>query len=138
VTIAFEITLPGSQENALREVTEALKREGFGVLTRIDVDKTLKEKLGVEFRPYAILGACNPSLAYRALTGNPLAGLMLPCNVTVEATPNGHAIVRIADPDTMLQSTGLDQDASLRELAHEARQRLQRAAEALRQLAVAA
>jgi uncharacterized protein (DUF302 family) len=138
VTMAFEITLSGAYDEAIEQVTEALKTEGFGVLTRIDVHTTLKDKLGVEFRPYAILGACNPGLAHRALSSNTLAGLLLPCNVTVEATPNGHVVVRIADPDAMLQTGGLTTDQRLRDVAHEARARLSRVAEALRHQQAAA
>jgi uncharacterized protein (DUF302 family) len=138
VTMAFEITLSGAYDEAIEQVTAALKAEGFGVLTRIDVHTTLKDKLGVEFRPYAILGACNPGLAHRALSSNPLAGLLLPCNVTVEATPNGHVVVRIADPDAMLHTGGLTTDQRLRDVAHEARARLSRVAEALRHRQAAA
>lgn len=87
--IAFEILLDAPYEKAVELVSAALKAEGFGVLTRIDVRATLKEKLDAEFRPYAILGACNPSLAHRALLHDAEVGLMLPCNVTVEAAPAG-------------------------------------------------
>jgi uncharacterized protein (DUF302 family) len=138
MTMAFETSLNAPYDETIERVTSALKAEGFGVLTRIDVHATLKEKLGIEFRPYAILGACNPALAHRALLSNPLAGLLLPCNVTVEATPNGHVVVRIADPDAMLQTGGLTTDQGLRDVAHEARARLARVAESLRHREAAA
>lgn len=130
--IAFEIALQASYDDAIERVTTALKAEGFGILTRIDVRATMQEKLGVEFRPYAILGACNPPLAHRALSHNPLTGLLLPCNVTVEATADGHSLVRIGDPAVFLNVGGFSNDAALQAVATEARARLQRAADALR------
>src|SRR5512139_2605580 len=99
--IGFEVRIDQSYEAVLEKVVAALKVEGFGVLTRIDVKATFKEKLGVDFRPYAILGACNPPLSHRALTADPEVGLMLPCNVTVESTGSGGSVVRIANPDAM-------------------------------------
>ncbi len=86
----------------MEKVIAALKEEGFGVLTRIDVRATLKEKLGEDFRPYVILGACNPPLAHRALSQDAVAGLLLPCNVTVEEDPAGGSIARIANPEMMM------------------------------------
>lgn len=86
---------------ALDRVTAALKTEGFGILTQIDVKETLKKKIGVDFRPYLILGACNPSLAYRALTIDPQVGLLLPCNVVIQEAPAGGVVVSIADPRAM-------------------------------------
>ncbi len=129
--LAFEVKLTEPYAEAIETVTAALKSEGFGVLTRIDVHATLKEKLGADFRPYSILGACNPTLAHRALSHYAEAGLLLPCNVTVEADGSG-AMVRIADPDVMLSVGGMDQDPALRSVATEARVRLSRVAEALR------
>jgi len=129
--LAFEVKLGMPYDQALDAVTAALKAEGFGILTRIDVHATLQEKLGVEFRPYSILGACNPPLAHRALSRSAAAGLLLPCNVPVEADGAG-AMVRIADPDVMLSVGGMDQDPALRAVATEARVRLSRVAEALR------
>jgi len=128
--LSFEAELAQPYDRAIETVTAALKAEGFGVLTRIDVHTTLKEKIGTEFRQYAILGACNPTLAHRALSHRAEAGLMLPCNVTVEAAGKG-AIVRIADPDVMLSVGGMDQDPTLRSVATEARARLSRVADAL-------
>jgi uncharacterized protein (DUF302 family) len=132
--LGFEVEVPESYDQAIDRVTAALKVEGFGILTRIDVHTTLKEKIGVEFRPYTILGACNPPLAHRALTHRAEVGLLLPCNVTVEAGPAGRgSIVRIGNPDVMLATGGLDAEPPLRAVAAEARERLARVAGALRQ-----
>jgi len=130
--LGFEVSLEMPYDMALEKVTAALKVEGFGVLTRIDVQTTLKEKLGADFRPYAILGACNPPLAHRALSSDSRAGLMLPCNVTVEAGDRGGTIIRIANPETMMQVGGLEGNEILRGVAAEARSRLERVAGALR------
>lgn len=125
--IAFEVALDNAPyDKAIELVTAALKTEGFGILTRIDVRATLKEKIDADFRPYAILGACNPPLALRALSHDAQVGLMLPCNVTVEATPAGGAIVRIADPDVFLQVGEFRHDKELQALAREVRERLLR------------
>lgn len=115
-------------ETALKRVTEALKTEGFGVLTEIDVKETLKKKLDVDFRPYKILGACNPSLAHRALTAAPDVGLLLPCNVTVSQLDDGRVQVSIIDP--LMMMSVLPGDA-LQPIAHEARERLNRVVAAL-------
>jgi uncharacterized protein (DUF302 family) len=130
VALAFEVKLAEPYDRAIETVTSALKTEGFGVLTRIDVHTTLKEKIGAEFRPYAILGACNPALAHRALSHRAEAGLLLPCNVTVEMDGSG-SLVRIGDPDVMLSVGGMDQDPTLQGIAAEARARLARVADAL-------
>ena len=131
--IAFEVRLPGdSYDGAIEKVTTALKAEGFGILTRIDVHTTLKEKLGADFRPYAILGACNPPLAHKALSHKGEVGLMLPCNVTVEAAPGGGCIARIGDPKAMMTVGEFDRDPVFQEVAGEARRRLERVAAALR------
>ena len=129
--MAYELTMDASYEEALPRVIEALKAEGFGVLTRIDVHDAFKEKLGVDFRNYCILGACNPPLAHRALSNRPDAGLMLPCNVVVEETDGG-TLVRIVDPAAMMQAGGLAGDPVLQEVGAEAELRLKRVAEALK------
>jgi uncharacterized protein (DUF302 family) len=130
--IGFEVHSNLSFEEALEKVTQALKSQGFGVLTRIDVHQTLKEKLGEEFRPYVILGACNPPLAHRALMADPIIGLMLPCNVTVEADPAGGVMTRIANPVVMLK-IGPKANPELTAVAREAKARLEKVAEILLQ-----
>jgi uncharacterized protein (DUF302 family) len=130
-TIGFEVALRLPPEQALDRVTEALKVEGFGVLTRIDVRETLRQKLGVEFRPYFILGACNPALARRALERRADAGLLLPCNVTVEADDRGATVVRIGNPDAFMGLGDLGSDPEIRAVGREARTRLERVAAAL-------
>ena len=129
--LGFEVRLSVSKAEAIEKVTEALKAEGFGVLTRIEIDQAFKEEIGVHFRPYTILGACNPSLAHAALTSVPEIGLMLPCNVTVEADING-SFVRIMKPAIMMQNEELADNDELRSVASDAQARLQRVAESLR------
>jgi uncharacterized protein (DUF302 family) len=129
--LGFEVELPLGLEAAIARVTDALKAESFGVLTRIDVDRTLREKLGVEFRPYAILGVCNPPLAHRALSHEPRAGLLLPCNVTVEESAPGRSIVRIGDPRVLFTAGGMGGDPVLGAVADEAREKLLRVVAAL-------
>lgn len=129
--IGFEVHLDLPYDEALEKVTAALKSEGFGVLTRIDVQATLKEKLGEDFRPYSILGACNPTLAHQALLTDPVVGLMLPCNVTVETDPLGGSLARIANPEIMLAVGALEHNETLQEVATTARVKLERVAEAL-------
>jgi uncharacterized protein (DUF302 family) len=120
----FERRLEGvSFEQVLERVTAALKKEGFGVLTEIDVKATLKKKLDVDFRRYVILGACNPSLAHRALASEPQIGLLLPCNVVVQEAPEGGVVVSIADPRAMF--TMVD-NAAVAPVAAEAEERLRR------------
>jgi len=127
----IEVRLSVSRDDAIDKVTDALKAEGFGVLTKIEMDKAFREKIGKKFRPYTILGTCNPQLAHAALTAAPEIGLMLPCNVTVEADIRG-SLVRIVNPEIMLQTEELTANNTLREVVHDARQRLLRVAEALR------
>lgn len=113
---------------ALDATTAALKAEGFGVLTKIDVQATLKEKLGESFDPYLILGACNPSLAHRALTADGDMGLLLPCNVTLHEI-EGETTVSIVDPNAMLAVAG--GNAAIAEVAREAGVHLQRVVDSL-------
>jgi uncharacterized protein (DUF302 family) len=119
--ITAKVALPYAE--AIIRTKAALKAEGFGVLTEIDVRATLKEKIGVEFRPYIILGACNPKLAHQALTTAPAVGLMLPCNVVVEEVEGG-SIVSAIDPEAGMAATG---EAGLESIAKEAKERLSRA-----------
>lgn len=131
--IGFDVQMKVPYDEAISAVTNALKAEGFGVLTRIDVQATLKEKLGVDFRPYAILGACNPPLSHRALSADPEVGLMLPCNVTVESLGgDDNTVVRIADPEVMMTVGTLRDNPALVDVAREARARLERVAQALK------
>lgn len=116
-------------ETALGQTIEALKAEGFGVLTEIDVKETLKKKLGVDYLPYKILGACNPPLAYRALTAAPEVGLLLPCNVTVRQLEDGSIEVALIDPLMMM---GVINNPALKPIADEARARLERVALSLK------
>jgi uncharacterized protein (DUF302 family) len=126
--IGIRITLKTSFEQAVQKTTDALKSEGFGVLTEIDVKESMKKKLDVEFAPYKILGACNPSLALRALTVAPEVGLLLPCNVTVRQLEDGTSEVSLVDPLVLL---GVIANPGLKEVAEEARVRLWRVASAL-------
>ena len=130
--MAYEVTVHAPFDEVQAQVIDALKAEGFGVLTRIDVHDTLKEKLDVDFRQYAILGACNPPLAHKALSSRPDAGLMLPCNVIVEAVDGG-TLVRIVDPHAMMNAGGFADDPVLQDVGSEAAARLQRVAQALAQ-----
>jgi uncharacterized protein (DUF302 family) len=129
--MGFEVHLDLPYEAAVELVVAALKTEGFGVLTRIDVRATMKEKLGEDFRPYVILGACNPPLAHKALSTEPLMGLMLPCNVTVEEDPAGGSLARLVNPEIMLLAGSLRENEALRQVAVEAKVRLERVACAL-------
>jgi uncharacterized protein (DUF302 family) len=125
--LGFKSTLNLSYETALEKVTEALKAEGFGILTSIDVKETMKKKLNAEVGNYAILGACNPPLAYRALTAIPEVGLLLPCNVIVYETGEG-TVVNIIDPLSMMDFI---KDPALQPVAEEAHKKLKRVSESL-------
>ena len=114
-------------DEAIERTKAALKTQGFGVLTEIDVKKTMKEKLDADFQPYVILGACNPPLAHRALTAEPEIGLLLPCNVVVHQDGDGSRVM-VMDPEAAL---GIVKNAALEEVAREARSRLQKALEEL-------
>lgn len=122
-------TIPMEYERAVERTKEALAAEGFGILSEIDVAATMKKKLDVEFRPYVILGACNPPLALRALTAERDIGLLLPCNVVVYAddTP-GRSVVTVMDPVEALGLTGRD---DIRPLAEDVRARLVRVLDAV-------
>lgn len=115
---------------AVERTKNALKAEGFGVLSEIDLQEKLREKLGVEVDPYLILGACNPPLAYKALRAEPEIGLLLPCNVIVYATSGGRTVVAAVDPEAMLSVVG--ENVAVAELGQDARGRLQRVIESLK------
>jgi uncharacterized protein (DUF302 family) len=123
----FGTTVPLPFDEAIARVSEALKAEGFGVLTSIDVKATMKNKLNVDFEQYTILGACNPELSHRALTLGPDVGLLLPCNVVIREVPGAgeqpQTRIAIADPVAML---GIVQQPQMQDLANEAKARLQR------------
>ena len=121
----FGTTIAAPYDEAVARTRTALKEQGFGVLTEIDVKRTLKEKLGIDFRPYVILGACNPPLAHRALEANLGVGLLLPCNVVVYDNGDGTSRVEAMDPEAALQLAG--DDPAVAEVAREAKLRLRAA-----------
>ena len=118
----FGKTVEMNYEQALERVTQELAKEGFGVLTEIDVAATLKRKLGKDIPPYKILGACNPQFAHRAIEAEPQIGALLPCNVVVRNDAAGKTLVEIMDPRAVLQLVGRPEIA---EIAGEVRNRLE-------------
>jgi uncharacterized protein (DUF302 family) len=129
VSYGFGTTLNVPYEEAVEKVTAALKTQGFGVLTQIDVQATLKQKLNVDHRRYVILGACNPPLAHRALQAEPGVGLLLPCNVIVyEGDQDGESVVSIIDPLVMMQ---VSDNPELAAVATQAEEKLKKVVAAL-------
>jgi len=116
-------TVDAAFDEALANALAALKKEGFGVLTDIDVSATMKQKLSVDFRKYRILGACNPPLAHKALTAEDKIGVMLPCNVIVQETPTGKTEIAAIDPRAAMERIG---NPALAEIAQDVAARLQR------------
>lgn len=123
MTYYIATSLDGSFEATIARVEAALKEEGFGILTRIDVRETMKEKLDKDFRPYVILGACNPTLAYEALQLEDKVGTMLPCNVVVQQPSQGKIEVAAIDPVASMQAIDNPQ---LKEAAKAVREKLSR------------
>lgn len=119
----FSVQIDSRFDQAIERVTEALKGEGFGVLTDIDVQATLKAKLGIEQKPYRILGACNPPLAHQAIEADPDIGLLLPCNVVVREDADGQVTVAFMDPQSVLE---LVEKPGIETIATQVRERLER------------
>lgn len=129
--LGFNVEVPLPFDAAVARVREALRQEGFGVLSEIDLRAAFREKLGREFRPYVILGACNPPLAFEAITADPSVGLLLPCNVTAEWVSDSRTGVRLTDPAALLGSVALHGAPELTAVARDARARMLRVAESL-------
>lgn len=127
----FSTNLDTSFDDAISRVTEALRKEGFGILTDIDVKATLKAKLNIDRKPYRILGACNPPLAHRAIEADPDIGLLLPCNVVVREEENGKIWVGFMDPDTVLK---LVDNPAVHALGKEVRAKLERVRDSLKSI----
>jgi len=125
--IGIRKTVKGSYDEVLAKVPEALKAQGFGILTRIDVKQTLKEKIGADFRRYQILGACNPRYAHMALTADPAIGALLPCSVAVWEEDDGRVTVNAVDPMQTIAAA----DPGLRPIAEEVRKLLAQALAAI-------
>ena len=124
----FSKTLPAGFDEAVKRTTEALKREGFGIITEIDVKKTMKEKIGADFREYRILGACNPKLAHEALQLEDKVGTMLPCNVVVQDAGGGKTEVAAIDPVASMQAID---NPKLREAAQQVQGMLKKVIDSL-------
>lgn len=125
---SFSIQVDADFEVIESSVVAALAEEGFGVLTEIDVQATMKKKLGLERLPYKILGACNPTLAHQAIEAEPDIGLLLPCNVVLRSLPDGEVVIAFMDPEAVMSLVQRDDVASL---AAEVRNRLQRVSDKL-------
>ena len=131
-SLALEVRLPVAFDTAVAATRAALKTEGFGILTEIDLRAAFKEKLGHDFRPYIILGACNPPLAFAAVTADPAVGLLLPCNVVVDGVGEQESLVRLTDPAALLAASPAGLTPSLSAIAADARHRMERVVLALR------
>ena len=131
-SLALEVRLPVAFDTAVAATRAALKTEGFGILTEIDLRAAFKEKLGHDFRPYIILGACNPPLAFAAVTADPAVGLLLPCNVVVDGVGEQESLVRLTDPAALLAASPAGMTPALSAIAADARHRMERVVLALR------
>ena len=132
--LGHEVDLPLAFKAAVEATEAALKAERFGVLTEIDLQAAFRDKLSREFRPYTILGACNPPLAFAAVTADPAIGLLLPCNVTVEWVSDGRSRVRLIDPRAMLAAAPGGLSPAMTEVAADAHARIERVVQALGQV----
>ncbi len=128
--MSHDVRLECAHEEAIERVTDVLAAEGFGVLSRIDIDEKFRDKLGIDFRPYTILGACNPALAEVALGAAPEIGLLLPCNVTVEQVDGG-VLIRIINARVMMETAGYAGHEAVAPVGAEADERLSRVAAVL-------
>jgi len=124
----FKKALKSSFEEAVEEVTQALKKEGFGILTQIDVKDILKKKLNVDFRKYIILGACNPPFAYQSLQAETEIGLLLPCNVIVYEDDSGNTVVSAVNPESAM---GMIDNPKLKEIANQIQAKLKKVVDTL-------
>lgn len=132
-SLGTDIQLSAPFRDAVDRVKDALKQEGFGIITEIDLQAAFREKLGRESRPYLILGACNPSLAFAAIEADPAVGLLLPCNVTVESLGETRTIVRLTNPAALLATAAIGSSPDLARVAQDAGERMSRVASALKQ-----
>ena len=128
--LVFEVALSLPFQDTMEVLERVLKEEGFGVVTHVDARATFKEKLGLDFRPFSILGVCNPHLAYRLLTAEPATGLMLPCKITVEEAEAGKSIVRLINPEVLVMLE-LGNDPDISRVAQKANQSFQRVVKTL-------
>jgi len=131
-SLGFTAAVDVDFDRAVERTKAALKLEGFGIISEINMQGAFKEKLGRDFRPFVILGACNPSLAFQAMTADPEVGLLLPCNVTVEASSATTSIVRIVDPVRLLGASSVAAHPDFATIANDAHTRLARVAASLR------
>jgi uncharacterized protein (DUF302 family) len=134
--LGFDIELSSDFSEALTRVKDALKQQGFGILTEIDLQAAFREKLGREFRPYIILGACNPPLAFSAVNADPAVGLLLPCNVTIECVGEQRTMVRLTNPEALLASASLGASSELTTVARDASERMARVTDTLKRTAL--
>jgi uncharacterized protein (DUF302 family) len=129
--LGLDVELAVPFDKALDLVRDALRQEGFGILTEIDLQAAFREKLHRDFRPYRILGACNPPLAFTAISADPAIGLLLPCNVTVESGGEDRTIARLTNPEVLLNTAALETSHELANVARDAANRMKRVAATL-------